>query len=261
MSPVAAFTASMPARRPYPLKVRWNLADIDGDGRNDYVFAGGTQMSSAMIHFRLSRADGAFGPAVNTGIPCPTGIGVPFDANGDGRMDFLMGANGRWAIVRGSPTGLGALVDTGIALPAGTRDFRGADISGDGLGDIGWSQAPANDTLRVRAQLAKPTGGYGAPVTLYSQWDVVQYEQPEGGDFIGCAGQRVDLDGDGAEELLMTETYTVARISRSGSATDRPHTVLRGRVRLDFNDDRCTDLAYKHLSSQTLRVRLSPCGV
>ncbi len=106
---VAAFTASMPATTPYPVSVRWNLADIDGDGRNDYVFAGGTQMSSATIRYRLSRASGAFGPAVNTGIPCPTGIGVPFDANGDGRMDFLMGANGRWAIVRGSPAGLGAV--------------------------------------------------------------------------------------------------------------------------------------------------------
>ena len=58
-----------------------------------------------------------------------------------------------------------------------------ADINGDGLGDIVWSQAPVNDTLRVRAQLARPAGGYGAPVTLYSQWDTVAYEQPEGGDF------------------------------------------------------------------------------
>ena len=261
MSPVAAFTASMPATTPYPLTARWNLADIDGDGRNDYVFAGGTQMSSATIQYRLSRVDGAFGPAVNTGIPCPTGIGMPFDANGDGRMDFLMGANGRWAIVRGSATGLGALVDTGIALPAGTRDFRGADINGDGLGDIVWSQVPVNDTLRVRAQLAKPAGGYGAPVTLYSQWDTVGYEQPEGGDFIGYPGRRVDLDGDGDEELLMHENYTVARISASGFATDRPDNVFRGGVPLDFNDDGCTDLAYKHLSSQTLRVRLSACTV
>ncbi len=261
MSPVAAFAASMPVTTPYPFKARWNLADVNGDGRNDYVFAGGTQMSSATIHYRLSRAEGAFGPAVNTGIPCPTGIGTPFDANGDGRMDLLIAANGRWGIVRGSPTGLGALADTGIAMPAAIRDFRGADMNGDGLGDIVWSEAPLNDSLRVRAQLAKPAGGYGAPVTLYSQRDVVGYDQPEGGDFIGYPGRRVDLDGNGAEDLLMNENYTVARISTSGFSTDRPDNVFRGGVPLDFNDDGCTDLAYKHMSSQTLRVRLSACTV
>ena len=262
MSAVAAFTASMPATTPYPVSVRWNLADIDGDGRNDYVFAGGTQMSSATIHYRLSRARRRVRPGRQHGHSLPHRYrravrlerrwadGLP-----DGR-ERPLGDRAR------KPNGSRAVGRTREShLPSGTRDFRGADINGDGLGDIVWSQAPANDTLRVRAQLARPAGGFGAPVTLYSQWEVAGYDQPEGGDFIGYPGRRVDLDGDGDEELLMNENYTVARISASGYATDRPDSVFRGGVPLDFNDDGCTDLAYKHMSSQTLRVRLSACTV
>ena len=261
MSPMSAFTANVPMISSTPLALAWNLADINGDGRHDYVFAGGAQMSSATIHFRLSLADGSLAPTVNTGIPCPGGIGRPFDADGDGRTDFLLSLNGRWAIARGTASGLGVPVDTGIAVPAGRRDYRGADINGDGLGDIVWSDVPAHDAVYVRAQLAKPAGGYGAPVTLYSQWETHGYVEPEGGDFLGVPGRRVDLDGDGAEELLLNENYTVARISMSAHATDRPDTIFRGGVPLDFNDDDCTDLAYKHMTSGTLRVRLSACTI
>ena len=129
----------------------WNLADINGDGRQDHVFAGGADRSSATIRYRLSLADGAFGPAVNTGIPCPSGIGVPFDANGDGRADFLsphrMAAG---QLPSEAPSGLGAASDTGIAIATGMRDFRGADMNGDGLGDIAWSEVP--DPCRQHAE-------------------------------------------------------------------------------------------------------------
>ncbi len=264
MSAPAAFSAQFPASMSVAPNRAWNLADINGDGRQDHVFVGGADRSSATIRFRLSLADGAFGPAVNTAIPCPSGIGVPMDANGDGRADFLIAAsNGRWAIALGNSSGLGTASDTGITIATGTRDFRGVDMNGDGLGDIAWSEVPdpVGNTLKVRVRFAKPGGGFAEATTLYSQWDALGFPQAEGGRFIGVPGRRVDLDGDGAEELLLNENYTIARISDRAYATDRPDITFVDGAVLDFNDDGCTDIAYKHLSSGTLRVRPSACSI
>ncbi len=241
----------------------WNLADINGDGRRDHVFAAGATRESATVRFRLSLADGAFGPAVDTGISAQVGIGLPFDANGDGRADFLMGSpTGRFHVALGTASGLAAPVDTGAALPQGMLDVRGADLNGDGLGDIAWSESPDpyGNSLTVRARFARAGGGYGQAVTLYSQWDALQNPEPEGGRFIGNPGSRIDLDGDGAEELLLDENYTIARISDRRWATERPDVLAPKGITLDFNDDGCTDFAYKHRSG-TLQVRLSQCSV
>ena len=262
-SAVNAFSAQVPVQVAIPHEQAWNIADIDGDGRNDILWAAGTDAASLTIRYRLSVADRAFGPAINTGIPCRYGIGVPFDANGDSRADLLMVSPGStWAIASGGPSGLAAPVDTGIALPAGTRDFRGADLNGDGLGDIAWSEVadPQVSSLKVRARFSKAGGGFGAPVTLYDQWIAKAYSNSEGGDFIGRPGARVDLDGDGAEELLMSENYSIARISDAEYGTDGLDIRLSSAVPLDFNDDGCTDFAYKHTSGR-LRVRPGFCSI
>ena len=185
---------------------------------------------------------------------------MPFDSNGDGFVDLLMLSAGNFAIARGGPAGLGAAVNTGIAVAAGTRDFRGADFNGDGLGDIVWSEAadPQANSLLVRFRPALPGGGFAAPATLYSQ--VGTYQDSEGGDFIGRPGYRIDLDADGAEELLMNENFTIARISDSGTGIESFDSTFAGAVPFDFNDDDCTDLAYKHMSG-FLRVRVSQCAV
>jgi len=260
-SAVSAFSIQRPGPAAIPFGQSWNLADINGDGRNDYVWMGGTQVASSTIRYRLSLAGGNFGPAVDTGIPSPRGIGVPFDANGDGFADLLMmTSSGNFAIAHGGPAGLGAAVSTGIAVPAGARDFRGADFNGDGLGDIVWSEAahPQFNSLLVRFRPALPAGGFAAPVTLYTQAGI--YQDSEGGEFIGRPGYRVDLDADGAEELLMNENFSIARISDAGHGTEQFDSTFVGVVPLNFNDDDCTDFAYKHMSG-FLRVRVSECVV
>ncbi|HEX9706103.1 MAG TPA: RHS repeat-associated core domain-containing protein [Steroidobacteraceae bacterium] len=258
-----AFTMTVPGPTPIPQDRLWNSADINGDGRADYIWAGGTAMSATTIRYRLGLAGGAFGPEINTGIACPLGIGVPFDGNGDGRADLLtVASNLAWTIVRGNAGGLGAPATTGIFIPQGLLDFRGVDLNGDGLGDIAWSEVsnPQVNSLLVRARYALPAGGFSAPTTLYSQWDAVAYEGAEGGQFIGRPGRRIDLDGDGAEELLMSENFSVARISDAGSGTERFDGTLSGGIAFDFNDDDCADFAYKHWSGN-LRVRVSGCGL
>ncbi len=258
-----AFAAVVPVASSTPANRLFNSADINGDGRADVVWAGGSSMAAATIRYRLGVAGGAFGPEVNSGIACPYGIGVPFDGNGDGRTDLLTYAsNLTFTIIKGSANGLAAPTTTGIALAQGTRDYRGVDMNGDGLGDIAWSEVPDPqvNSLKVRVRYALPAGGYSAPVTLYSQWDAVAYDNPEGGQFVGRPGRRIDLDGDGAEDLLMNENFSVARISDAGYGTDRFDALFPGGVPFDINDDDCTDLAYKHWTG-SIRVRVASCGM
>ncbi len=262
-APVTAFAVAVPGSSPIPAHRRSNVADLNGDGRADFVWAGGTAMSNATVRYRLGLAVGGFGPEVNSGIPCPFGIGTPFDSNGDGRADLLTyTSNSIFTIIKGSASGLGAPQTTGIVLAQGTRDFRGLDMNGDGLGDIAWSEVPDPqvNSLTVRVRYALPAGGFSAPTTLYSQWDAVAYDSPEGGDFIGRPGRRIDLDGNGTEDLLMNENFSVARISGAGHGTERFENLFPGGVPFDFNDDDCTDLAYKHWTG-SIRVRVGGCGM
>ncbi len=238
------------------------FADINGDGRLDYLWAGGSAMSSATIRYRLGTPDGVLGPEINSGIPCPHGIGKIFDSNGDGRADLLISTPSlNFAIVRGSATGLATVVPTSIPIPNYLRDVRGLDLNGDGLGDIAWSETDPNySSMIVRARYALPNGGFAAPVILYSQEESAGYTGAQGGDFLGRAG-RVDLNGDGAEDLLMNENVAVVGISHAGHTTtnfDSTYQSSAGVV-FDFNDDGCGDFAYKHISG-TLRVRVGGCG-
>lgn len=262
--PVIAFATQAPDFGSQGANDAWTIADINGDGRDDTVWAAGADVASSTIRYRLSLADGTPGAPVNTGLPAQNGVGAPFDADGDGRADLLLAVAGSgFAIARGGPSGLGSAIGTGVALPTGLRDFRGADLNGDGLGDIAWSEIPDRkvNSLRVRAVFGRAGGGYGAPVTLYTQAGAIGYESPQGGDFIGRPGQRVDLDGDGAEELLMDENDTVARISATTFANEY-FDVRPGKFAvLDFNGDGCTDYAYPHAPSKSVRIRASECVI
>jgi hypothetical protein len=242
----------------------WQLIDMNGDGRSDLVWSGGSTLGTSTIRYRLGLAGGGFGPEINTSVASPYGPGVAFDYNGDARDDLLMISAARnWTIMPGSATGFSAPVATGFGVPPQIPDYRGADINGDGLGDIVWSEIPAysGNSLAVRARLALVGGGFSAvPLTLYDQAQTMAYETPQGGQFIGPPGRRIDLDGDGAEDLLMNENYTIARISSATHATDYFDGAFTGAIVFDFNGDGCSDFAYKHYTG-TLRIRIGGCGV
>jgi RHS repeat-associated protein len=241
-----------------------NTADLNGDGLGDVVWAGGNTMPARTIRYRLGRRDGSFGAEVDTGIPSPSGIGKPFDYNGDGRSDLLMiSPTFRWQIVPGTAAGVGAPIATGIAAPQQMADYRGLDMNGDGLGDIAWSEIPDynGNSLMVRVRYALASGGFSAaPQTIYEQAMAVSYEYPEGGMFLGRPGERLDLDMDGAEDLLMDETYSIARISAATYGTERFDSSFYGATTLDMNGDGCPEIAYKHYTGR-LRIRLNGCGI
>ena len=160
-------------------------------------------------------------------------------------------------------SGFSAPINTGLAPEPQLVDYRGADMNGDGLGDLVSSEIPdyTGNSLIVRLRQALPGGGFSTNVvTLYEQATAIGYETPEGGDFLGTPGQRIDLDGDGSEDLLMNENYTIARISASTYATDLFEGSYRPAVLGDMNGDGCTDFFYTHYTG-SVRVRVSGCGV
>lgn len=241
----------------------FNAADINGDGLDDLIYAGGASLAAATIRYRLATGTD-FAAEVDTGIACARGIGMPFDANGDGRSDLLtIGPDNRWRIVPGTPAGLGAAVATGIQAPNVTMDYRGADMNGDGLGDIAWSQPGTDNTnfLEVRVLLAQPNGGFAtSPLTLYGQSPEQGFQFAKGGYFFGRPGAHVDFDADGGGDLILNEYETMTRVSINGGATEMVDGSMMGGTPLDMNGDGCTDWAYWHYTKR-LRIRVGECGV
>jgi RHS repeat-associated protein len=259
--------AGIPGSTPLPESVLWTMADINGDGRGDYIWAGrpfNSPTTSTTLRYRLGLAGNTFGAEVATKIATPYGIGVPFDNNGDGFADLLMlSAARQWTVIRGSATGFSTSITVPTSPGPQIVDYRGLDMNGDGLGDLAWSEiyAYTGNSLIVQVRYALPGGGFSAnPVTIYEQAAASGYETPQGGEFLGRPGQRIDLDGDGGEDLVMNENYTVARISATTYATDYFQGFVSGAGLADINGDGCTDFAYTHHTG-SLRVRMSGCGV
>ncbi len=258
LGPEAAVPLTISSAPAGDLLPYWITADINGDGHDDLLWTSGASGSST-LRYRLGGPNG-LGPEVNAGILAQR-PGVPFDYDGDGRADLLtLTATNQWSVIPGTASGPGSPIHTGYT--AGSYiDFRGVDLNGDGRGDIAWSELVGHSQdIAVRVRYALPGGGFSpTPVTVYEQGTHTGYEWPEGGYFLGQPGQRIDLDGDGREDLLMDERYSVARITASGVSSEGFDGQPAGALPLDLNGDDCTDLAYRHFSGRW-RVRYGSCG-
>ncbi len=255
----ATLPLALAARVAWERRPAWVTADFNGDGHADLAWTSGAS-GSATLRYRLGSPTG-LGPEVATSI-VNAAPGVPFDYNGDGRADLLnVSTSGHWMVVPGTPGGLASPVFTGIAAWS-PIDFRGADVNGDGLGDIVYSTTPDGSGLEIEVRvLYARTGGSFAttPATLYNQGQYAGYGDALGGEFLGQPGRRIDLDGDGREDLLMNEVYSVARISASEATSDGFEGSPDFLTPADVNGDGCTDLVYKHYAGRW-RIRYSGCG-
>ncbi len=263
LGPAMAYATAIPTWAGGLLEsVLMNMADINGDGRDDLITFGGANRDVATIRYRLAQPNGSLGPEINSGIACPGGIGSPFDYNADGRSDLLMiSGGGRWQIVPGTVSGLGTPIATGIPVSTMTGDYRGLDMNGDGLGDIAWVEQPSysSSAVLVRVLYALPSGGFSAtPVTLYDQSVALADEMLMGGTFQGWPGERIDFDRDGTDDLILGEPYSIVRITAQAYGSEGFDGAFVGATTLDMNGDDCEDLAYLHYTGR-LRFRVGGC--
>ena len=201
----------------YPQPDASLLADLDGDGRDDFV---SPTAVAGFWSFRLAdpAQPSGFGPRITTPVRnTQADRAVVIDWDADGRKDLLYpvtGVNGtaRWWWIRSTGTTLEPAIDTGYAVDSIGQRAVAVDVNADGRDDLVYA---ANAPARVMVRLHDGTRPAAAPLTL---WAV-----PTGQAF--CAGSgltarqaeigAVDFDTDGRADLLACTVPVAASTSIS----------------------------------------------
>jgi hypothetical protein len=111
--------------------------DIDGDGRQDLVFAT-TSGSNYQWWVQLATATG-YGTPINTGVVSPiAGANIVLDDfDADGRTEILAPVSGTWYVYHWNGGGFNAGTSTKVAVgSAGPGQAASADLDGDGLPEL-----------------------------------------------------------------------------------------------------------------------------
>ena len=190
--------------------------DVNGDGREDLVYAGST--SKWMVMF--ANASGGFDTPVNTNIASTNSAqAITIDYNDDGKGDLLVPYSGStWWVLLGSASGLAAPANTGTPVTSTGKgnNARALDINGDGTQDLVWADLvgyAGGDAIRYRAK--SPGGGFSSAVTTVVgplaadtmiQTDVFSMWSQR------MSKRRPDFNGDGIDDLVYR---TVLRIDVS----------------------------------------------
>ncbi|MEY4377153.1 MAG: hypothetical protein RJB26_1703, partial [Pseudomonadota bacterium] len=196
------------------------LADLNGDGRDDFVTPTAV---TGYWSFRLAdpAQPSGFGPRVTTTVPNSQSYrAVVIDWDADGRKDLLvpvMAVNGtaRWWWIRSTGAGLEAAVDTGYAADSIGQRATAVDVNGDGRDDLLYA---TNAPARVMVRLHDGVRPGAVPLPL---WTV-----PTGQAF--CAGNgltarqseigAVDFDADGRADLLACTVPVSSTTAMTGTA-------------------------------------------
>jgi hypothetical protein len=250
------------------------VADLDGDGRDDFVLAGDDGRYELSV--RLARPQGGFEVAGSYSVPGQVRRLELVDLDGDGRQDIVADTNMVVAVLRGLPDGTFTSTlerDSGGSAGVG-------DLTGDGLPDIAY--APSGGRTLVVAS-AEPDGSFtfASYPTLSSAWGVQVFDIDEdghpdalvshpsgwgsslffgGANGLGAAVEgysggpafvplTLDLDGDGDADRVRLDQNGIYLVVERRTGDDREYEThylggpMHTVVARDFNGDDLVDLA------------------
>jgi VCBS repeat protein/putative metal-binding protein len=232
-------------------------ADLNGDGNQDYVVAGGQEVNSdtgaalARASVVLGSTSGALTPAGSVEEPAVGPQGGEFnsvaiaDFDGDTYLDLALGRpiEHRVYVYRGMGDGsFDAGTPRTLEHTLGPSALAAADLDRDGHADLVATNAA---TREVSVLLGDGHGGFGAERHFPAGRDV----SPSGVD-IDAALAVADLDGDAIPDLAVTsdESTEVAVLRGVGDGTFRPQTLYAtgggatSVVAADVDEDHRPDL-------------------
>lgn len=229
------------------------MADIDGDGREDLLFAT-TSGSNYVWWVQLATASGYTAP-VSTGATSPSTAPVLLDDfDGNGKADILARNGTLWYVYRWNGSSFGA-TSTGLAVDATLPTSAPADVDGDGLPDLVSAKTVQFGTVTVFLQ--RNLTASGGPVTFASTASVA-YTTPYGpygsptlfgnNDFINSSIRHMDFDGDGRDDLVlkMLAQFSIVHVrqlmSRGSTFVSGVSGVAPTFVPTRWNDDACSDM-------------------
>ncbi|PYV18251.1 MAG: hypothetical protein DMG07_04255 [Acidobacteria bacterium] len=232
------------------------VADLDGDGHLDLVFA--CKTGGSWIYWGGAGASGGYAPERRTGLPTEhASHAAVADLDGDRRPDLVFsqeddGRTNAFHSVVFWNSGRGFASARRTELPTlGAVDVAAGDLNGDGRADLVFCNAR--------------DGTAGAPVPTYLYWGsaagtfTAAARQVLPGDALtACAA--ADLDNDGYVDLVLVgKELRIFRGSAAGFALERSYTLpvhYAFSVRIaDFNRDGYLDLSVADWSGNRERDR------
>jgi RHS repeat-associated protein len=247
--------------------------DIDGDGRQDLVFAV-TSGSNYQWYVQLATATG-YGAPINTGaVTVGTTDFLLDDFDATGGTQILAPVGGIWYSYKWNGSSFTAS-STGVAVTAGVI-YCSADVDGDGRPDL-VSVAPSATlgAVNVSIQINSSSPGsvsFGTPyqyvVTLYTN-HITLVNVYGNNQLTTSSVKHFDFDGDGRQDLIIVvrlptfkaiATSAFPLLSRGTSAPVAGTFGFgdtRGIFQLaaaNWNDDSCTDLIIN------FNVLTAPCN-
>ena len=209
---------------------RWRQADVDGDGRSDWIYT--TYGNPGLIVSELrALPDGTFAFASQT-MASTAGdfasvnsvahwlladVGSP-SGRPDGRADIvviddarqrivtlLAQSGGAWVAVPASYTASSTVLKGHVVTHRGDKfNWRQMDVNGDGLTDLVHTSleqpATGRGTLQVETLLARGDGTWQGPV--HARHLIAAFDDANVQDFMPS-----DVNGDGRMDLVLVSTY------------------------------------------------------